>query len=77
MKRFHFLSKTRRVVLDTVSLSVDAENLNEAKANAIKVLEDYPKGNTYVPYCYVENRETLESQVVSMRRLVPTNDKAA
>lgn len=75
--RYHFIAKARRVVEDTLALSVEAESLGQAKKLAEKVTLEYPRGVEEVTFCYVENRETVESSLVDIERVVPTNDETA
>ena len=75
--RYHFKLVVQRVVEDTLTLSVDAERLGEAKQVAEEVALGYPHGNTDVPYCYIENRDTIESRLIDIERVVPTNDETA
>lgn len=72
--RYHFVVQARRVVEDTLTLSVDAESLGKAKKIATSVALSYPKGSKDVKHCYVENRDTLGSELVSIERVVPNDD---
>jgi len=68
LPRFFITAEVRREVLDSVSLAVDADSLDEAFGEADKVLQDYPdkSAGSYVPYCYINNRMYLSNEIVSL-----------
>lgn len=69
MKRFPLTASVRRVVIDTVSLRVAARNKEEAHDKAEKALMEFP-GPHYVPgvdYCYIENREHKDNEVIEVK----------
>jgi len=60
-----FQAQVRRDVEDTISLTVEAKNEDEAFGTAFKTLEIYPSAHPFedVSYCYTENRRILDSTV--------------
>jgi len=59
MQQYPMTAKVQRIVTDTISLKVEAENESQAILKAIKVLEQFPSEVTGegVNYMYIENRE--------------------
>ena len=74
MMRYHFTAKVQRVIEDTVLLSVEAPTLQKAKSEAQKAITLHPTG-TSVPYYYIDNRDTIQSQLIDIERVVPTDDQ--
>ena len=72
--RYHFRTVVRRVVDDTITLSVEAPSLGKAKKMAEFASLSYPHGDELIPYCYIENRETVQASLLDIERMVKTND---
>lgn len=68
----------QRTVLDTIFVKVDAPNVDTAKAIAAEALKYYPKAHELpeVGYIYVENRDSLDTQVVSIEEDLPRDKRA-
>ncbi len=68
-RQFHMEGTVRRVVIDTVALTLLATDSNSAADKAREVLASYP-GEHYIPgvsYAFIENRENGEVDVVNVR----------
>lgn len=65
---YSLVGRTKRTVVDTVSLKVIAVSREDAKEKARLVLEQYPDAHEVdgVSYCYIENRENGEPEVLSV-----------
>ena len=77
MEQYRFLCTVERVVIDTVSLSVNTDKgAAEARKLAQEVLTEYPDPSFVpdVPYCYIENRKNVSVKVVDTERMIPTDD---
>lgn len=76
MPKFYFSADVERNVIDSVTISVEAESLGEAQSKAIEVAETYPKAHYIegVPHFYIENRKIIGSSVIDMERMVKTGD---
>lgn len=68
MPKYELEARVKRVVLDTITLSVVADSEAEARNKAYRVLEDYPEPHDEegVPYCFIEDRENCESSITSV-----------
>lgn len=66
--RYQLKAVVKRVVLDTISLAVDAENINDALEKGRRVLDSFPDPHHVpdVPYCYIENRENCHTELISL-----------
>jgi hypothetical protein len=74
--KYYFTAKVKRLVEDTVTLSVETDgDVDDAIETARIVAETYPNEHeeSGVDYCYVENRDTLHSELTNLERLVPTS----
>lgn len=60
MKEFYFTAEVKRLVTDTISLSVKADSLDEALQIADDVLQVYPEEHNLpgVGYVFIENRKS-------------------
>ena len=70
--RYIYSVVVERVVMDTVTLSVDCDEGPEAARNlAEDVARVYPQAHEEegVSSCYVENREILASKIISTERV--------
>lgn len=65
-KRYRFTARVERTVLDTVSVIASAEDQQQAFAKAKDAV--LGKGNESVPYCYIENRDTVEVSLKEIKR---------
>lgn len=67
-RSFLLTGKVKRTFLDEITLQIEASSELEAYGKAQRILESYPdkhyeEGASYV---FVENRETLNSEVVDI-----------
>lgn len=68
-KRFKYTAKVKRTIEDTVSVVVTAEDTNEGYQIARRAVLTYPEvTGEGIPYCYVENRDTLNSELVEIKK---------
>lgn len=82
MKTYYFTAKVERVIEDEITVAVSC---NGPLANAIKIAENvakvYPQPvegvSEDVKYCFTENREYKHSDVISIERVRPSNDRVA
>lgn len=65
MRSFPVRAVVRKIFLDNVILTVQADNEKDALEKAQQALEEYPGAVTLpgVPFFYVENREVEDSHV--------------
>jgi len=68
MPRFPLVATVQRVVTDTITLIVEADNEFEAFVKAEDVLESFPENHIIdgVPYCYIEDREYNDNTVLKI-----------
>lgn len=71
MKRFPFVATVRRVVTDTVVLSVNARSLREATDKAQQALERFPAPHDVpgVNHMYIENRENEAGDILTLEEM--------
>lgn len=74
--RFHYRGTVKRTVIDTVSISVEADNDMEARETVKDALVVFPQplSDNDVKYCYVENREPNTVRLIDLERVIPTDD---
>jgi len=70
VKTFLLSVLLKRTVLDDMSVSVRASNLEHAYEIASHFLEDYPNNvksrSQDIPICLVENRKSLDSEIINL-----------
>ncbi len=68
MSKFVLSAKVKRVVIDTVSLHVEADNETDAHIKAYRVLDTFPDPHDEVGvgYCYIEHRENGPADVIEI-----------
>lgn len=73
--KYKLIATVFRQVTDTILLSVDASDKDEAYGKARQVLEKYPEGHDVdgVPFCFVENRELHEPHLLSLSAIHEPN----
>lgn len=69
IKKFIFTGEVHRVVVDTITVAIFADEREEAAHKARVVLETFPKAQSIegANYCYVENREQIDSELLSLK----------
>lgn len=69
MRKFALEATIKRVVIDTVSLHVEADNEDEAYEKARQTLSVFPDPVDVdgIPYCYIENRENCEAEIINIK----------
>ena len=73
MKHYYYTVTVERTVVDTINLSVEAEDETEAYKTIQKAVKQFPAPleNDKIKHMYVENRETISSQLLDLERKVP------
>lgn len=66
-QKFIFTGEVRRTVVDSITVVVHDTDEEAAAQKAKNVLETFPKpSDADVRYCYIENREQLDSEILSL-----------
>ena len=75
MKRYYFTAEVKQNFLDTVNLSVEAKDSDEAEAIIRQAMRDFPEEIPHdrIKHCYIENRVKLTTEVVNLERRVPVD----
>ena len=73
MKRYYYTVEVKQQFLDTVNLSVEAKSQDEAESVIKQAMRDFPDEVLHdrVKHCYIENRQKLDTEVVTLERRVP------
>ena len=68
MPTYPLIAKVKKIVVDTVTLNVKADSELEAFYIAEKALAKFPEEHDEegISYCYVENRETLDTEILEI-----------
>ena len=76
-KKYYFEALVERTCTDTISIAVEADGPQQAKALAHKALLVYPErvDGDEVKAILVENRDFRSSAVIDLHRKVPTNEQ--
>lgn len=58
MVKFPLVVTVQKTIIDVISVSVEAENVEDATEKAMRVAKEYPSPHEVdgIKYCYVENR---------------------
>lgn len=76
-QRYHYTAVVQRVVVDSISLSVDTDaGPKAAKRQAEAALGMFPHKieGVDIPYCYIENRDQIESTVIGLTQVIGVHD---
>lgn len=76
MEKYFFSVVVDRTVTDTLSLAVDADNIQDAIEMAAEAARRFPNHQSVprVSHCLTENREVTESKLEAIERVVRTDD---
>lgn len=68
-RRYLYNAVVNKTISDNVTVGVWAKSLKEAQEKAIAFLEDFPApaNGEGIDYAYINNRETLASEVVNLK----------
>lgn len=68
MPTYPLIAKVKKIVIDTVTLNVKADSELEAFYVAEKALAKFPAEHSEegISYCYIENRETLDTEILEI-----------
>lgn len=71
MYKFQLLAQVKHRITDVLTLTVEAENEEEAFAKAKDALEVFPRPceSDDIPYCYIEHRTFDDTEVVSIENM--------
>lgn len=72
MPTYPLIAQVKKIVIDTVTMNVQADCELEAFYIAEKALAKFPEAHDEegISYCYIENRETIHSEVIDIKENV-------
>lgn len=67
MTQYVIRAKVRKIIIEDVTMKVNANHLNMAMTKARDVIESYPECSTPgVPFYFVSHRETYDTDILNM-----------
>lgn len=72
MPVYPLIAKVKRIVVDTITLNIRADSELEAFFIAEKALVKFPGPHSEegISYCYIEDRETVDAEVLEIKENV-------
>lgn len=68
INKYRLGAKVTKKIIDTFSLTVEAESVDEARMKAAETLKSFPSESEFngVTSCYIENRDQSDVEVLTV-----------